>query len=175
MTKQPRIIAKQPRGMPLALYHVLLKFLAYTLYHWATRGTGRSTVSTARSFNDKYWMIQHFYFPLAKSNRTRLVQLVVRLELYQLLLYALFLLYYLWLDIVGLDIDIISGTRSLKYVGKMRVGKLRCRQSKNKSQTLLVLNHFNFMHQSGQKNWRGDFVHTVHSAIWCLRHLAAAC
>ena len=44
--------------MALALYDVLQKFLSYTLYHWATRGIERSTISTASSFNHKYWMIQ---------------------------------------------------------------------------------------------------------------------
>ena len=51
--------------MALALYNVLQNFLAYTLYHWATRGTEMSTISTASSFNHKYWMIQHFLIPLA--------------------------------------------------------------------------------------------------------------
>jgi len=53
--------------MGLALYNVLQKLLAYTLYHWATRGIEMSTVSTASSFNHKYWMIQHFCFLLTTS------------------------------------------------------------------------------------------------------------
>ena len=40
--------------MVLALYNVLHKFLAYTVYHWANRGTERSTISTASSFNHNY-------------------------------------------------------------------------------------------------------------------------
>ena len=35
----------------LTLYDVLQKFLAYTLYHWATRGTEMSTISTCSSLN----------------------------------------------------------------------------------------------------------------------------
>ena len=58
-------------GMGLALYNVLHKFLAYTLYHWANRGAERSTISTASSFNHKYWLIQDFCFPLSKLDPAR--------------------------------------------------------------------------------------------------------
>ena len=51
----------------MALYNILQKFPTYTLYHWETGGTGRSTTTKAGSFNHKYWMIQYFCFPVAES------------------------------------------------------------------------------------------------------------
>ena len=64
MTEQPRILKKTSRGIALALFNVLQKFLTYTLYHWGTRGTERSTISTASSIKHKYWMIQHLCPPV---------------------------------------------------------------------------------------------------------------
>ena len=81
--------------MALTLYNVLQKFLTYTLYHWATKGTERSTISTASSISHKYRMIQHLCQPVTVAIETllhlkKLTDLVEGLKLSSLLLSVFF-------------------------------------------------------------------------------------